>query len=137
MSGLAEDSDGVKVITSLTKLGSLTVVTDAEVSRLCEVALPGLLVVGALGNPGTLGDTVRVDSAEEMEAPKPVVPAKAGAGVTVRMAVLVSVLERTGREAVASEAPDEKVVPRSLLLPSVTKEFKGKFVVSGLPWETV
>lgn len=135
MSGLAEDSDGVTVITSLTKLGSLTVVTDAEVSRLCEVALPGLLVVGALGNPGTLGDTVRVDSAEEMEAPKPVVPAKAG--VTVRMAVLVSVPERTGREVVPSEAPDEKVVPRSLLLPSVTKEFKGKFVVSGLPWETV
>lgn len=141
MIGLVEDSDGIKVITglvtSVTRSESLTVVTDAEVSMLSKVALLDLLVVGAPGNPETLGDIVRVDSAKVMEAHKPVVPVKIGEGVTLRMLVLVSVAEWMGREAVSSEAPDENVVPRSLLLSSVTDEFKRKFVISGTPGDTV
>lgn len=73
---------------SLTKLENLTVVTDAEVSVVCKVALLNLLVVATPGNPGTLGDIVRVDSVEGMGAHKPVVPAETRGGV-----VLVSVPE--------------------------------------------
>lgn len=141
MVGLVEDSDGIKVImglvTSVTRSESLTVVADAEVSMLCKVVLLDLLVVGALGNPDTLGDIVRVDFTEVMEADKPVVPVKIGEGVTLRMVVLVSVSEWMGREAVSSEAPDENVVPRSLLLSSVTDEFKKKPVISGTLGDTV
>lgn len=138
---LVEDSDGIKVImglvTSVTRSESLAVVTDAEVSMLCKVALLDLLVVEAPGNPETLGDIVRVDSAVVMEAHKPVVPVKIGEGVTLRMIVLVSVPGWMGREAVSSEAPDEDVVPRSPLLSSVTDEFKRKFVISGTLGDTV
>lgn len=138
---LVEDSDGIKVITglvtSVTRSESLAVVTDAEVSMLCKVALLDLLVVEAPGNPETLGDIVRVDSAVVMEAHKPVVTVKIGEGVTLRMIVLVSVPEWMGREVVSSEAPDEDVVPRSPLLSSVTDEFERKFVISGTLGDTV
>lgn len=125
------------LVTSVTRSESLTVVTDAEVSMLCKVALLDLLVVGAPGNPDTLGDIVRMDSGEVMEAHKPLVPVKIGEGVTLRMVVVVSVPEWMGREAVSSEAPDENVVPRSLLLSSVTEELKRKSVISGTPGDTV
>lgn len=69
------------LVTSLSKLGSLTVVTDAEVFVLGTVSLLNLLIVATPGNPGTLGDILRVDSLEGMEAHKPVVPAKTRDGV--------------------------------------------------------